>query len=95
MLHWADAKERGVLSLTFGLGQVRKSVSADLTSVSRDRTDTAYFGANDHALTPLHETFRQYSSTIERQVIQAGNTGAKGVAITRAGSYTTRGPSSS
>ncbi|MBS0265396.1 MAG: hypothetical protein JSS02_25905 [Planctomycetes bacterium] len=67
LLHWADARERGVSSLAFGLGQVRKSQPADLTPVSWEQTDLSYLGALEHALVPLHETYRNYVPTVERQ----------------------------
>jgi len=66
MLHWADKVERGVMGLAFGLGRTRKSVAADLAPAVLDRSDFSYLGLNDHSLTPLHESFRGYTPTIEQ-----------------------------
>jgi Flp pilus assembly protein TadD len=67
IVNWADGAERGVMGLAFGLGQVRKSQAVDLSPVALDRSDYAYLGLNDHSLAPLHEAYREYVPTIERQ----------------------------
>ncbi|MGE5191680.1 MAG: VIT domain-containing protein, partial [Deltaproteobacteria bacterium] len=67
LVHWANATERGVMGLAFGLGRIRKSAASDLTPAVLDRSDYAYLGLNDHSLAPLHETYRDYTPKIERQ----------------------------
>ncbi len=59
LIHWADARERGVMGLAFGLGRVRKSAASDLTP--------AILGLDDHSVAPLHDAYREYTPTIEQQ----------------------------
>ncbi len=67
IVHWADGAERGVMGLAFGLGQVRKSQASDVSPAALDRSDYGYLGLNDHSLAPLHEAYREYVPTIEKQ----------------------------
>lgn len=59
LVNWADATERGVMGLAFHLGRLRKSAPSDLTPV--------VLGLDDHSLAPLHETYREYTPTVEQQ----------------------------
>ena len=67
LVHWADATERGVMGLAFGLGRIRKSTAGDLTPAILDRTDNGGLGLGDHSFAPLHEIYREYTPTLEQR----------------------------
>ncbi len=57
VIQFCDAKERGVYSLAFLLGQVRASVDQELKSPP--------LGLADFSLSPLHETYHAFTARVE------------------------------
>ncbi len=58
LLDWCDGKDRGVFGTAFRLGRTRAAVPADL----RDPP----LQVNDHSLTPLDETYRHMTASVEK-----------------------------
>ena len=77
LVNFCNATERGVYSLAFGLGRIRKSVATELKSPS------AVLGLNDSSLSPIHEAYSAWTATVE----SAGENRAR-LVISLAGSTT-------